>query len=182
MSKKFIWALVAVVVLSVAYYLISPLWRVVERDDLSPVVSAPLVNDKFEAMPAKEKAEMQTAIDAMPQEEPAKVEPMPVAPRVISEAPFIARAHDVQGKALLIETKGGKILRFQDFDTINGPDLRIYLASSLGVDDSVDLGPIQGTKGNINYEVSKEVDTSRYNKVLVWCRQFSVLFSYAELK
>ena len=89
--------------------------------------------------------------------------------------------HEVEGKAILIETDGEKILRFEDFDTINGPDLRIYLSSDLGDDDFVELGKIKATKGNVNYEVPGDVDISKYKYVLVWCKPFKVLFSYAEL-
>ena len=101
---------------------------------------------------------------------------------LIAEGDFKEKAHHVEGKALLIENEGKKIVRFEDFDTINGPALYIYLSSDLGDDDFVDLGPIKATKGNINYEIPEGVDTEKYNKVLIWCRPFSVLFSYAELK
>ena len=101
---------------------------------------------------------------------------------LIAEGDFKEKAHHVEGKALLIENEGKKIVRFEDFDTINGPALYIYLSSDLGDGDFVDLGPIKATKGNINYEIPEGVDTEKYNKVLIWCRPFSVLFSYAELK
>ena len=99
----------------------------------------------------------------------------------ISQGTFQPKAHDVQGKALLIEQDGKKIIRFEDFETINGPDLRIYLAADLEAEDYIDLGPIRATKGNINYEIDSSIDTTKYNKLLVWCRAFSVLFSFAIL-
>ena len=93
---------------------------------------------------------------------------------------FKPSAHDVQGQAMLIQNQEGSILRFEDFNTINGPDLRIYLSTGLDVNDAIDLGPIKATKGSVNYNIPQGVDTSKYNKVLVWCRAFGVLFSYAE--
>ena len=101
---------------------------------------------------------------------------------LIAEGDFKEKAHHVEGKALLIENEGKKIVRFENFDTLNGPALYIYLSSDLSDDDFVDLGPIKATKGNINYEVPVGTNTDKYNKVLVWCRPFKVLFSYAELK
>ena len=92
------------------------------------------------------------------------------------------RAHEVAGKALLISSGGGKILRFEDFETVNGPNLHIYLSTDLGDDDYIDLGEIRATKGNVNYEIDPAIDIQKYNKVLVWCVPFRVLFSYAELK
>ena len=46
----------------------------------------------------------------------------------------------------------------------------------------IDLGIIKATKGNVNYEIPQDIDTTKYNKVLVWCKPFKVLFSYAELR
>ena len=101
---------------------------------------------------------------------------------ILNQAGFVANAHDVKGKALIIDDKGRKILRFEDFETINGPDLFIYLSSDLEAGDFISLGEIKGTKGNVNYEIPSNVDLEKYNKVLVWCRAFRVLFSHAEFK
>ena len=95
---------------------------------------------------------------------------------------LVARAHEVKGKVLLIQDNGKQILRFENFETINGPDLRIYLSSVLGVDGAVDLGPILATQGNVNYTVPTAVDVSKYKYALIWCRAFHVLFSYAQLQ
>ena len=106
---------------------------------------------------------------------------MPSKSRTIFQGDFKPMAHEVEGKALLIESDGKKIIRFEDFNTINGPDLYIYLSSGLGNEDFVDLGRIKATKGDVNYDVPEGTDTSKYKHVLVWCRAFRVLFSYAEL-
>ena len=119
---------------------------------------------------------------------PSSTKSVPVKPiqqtpsQLVAEANFVASAHDVQGKAVLINTGNKNIVRFEDFNSINGPDLRIYLSKDLKSTDYIDLGPIKANKGNVNYDVPAGVDVSKYNKVLVWCRAFSVLFSYAELK
>jgi hypothetical protein len=76
---------------------------------------------------------------------------------------------------------GKKVLRFEDFETVNGPNLHIYLSSDLEGKDFVDLGEIKATKGNVNYDLPEGVDLDRYDKVLVWCVPFKVLFSYGEL-
>ena len=69
----------------------------------------------------------------------------------------------------------------QVYETINGPNLHIYLSADLEANDYIDLGKIKATKGNVNYMVDHSIDTEKYNKVLVWCVPFQVLFSYAEL-
>ena len=118
-------------------------------------------------------------------------EPMPtsigngnagVSGLTLSRGEFVASAHDVSGEAKLIGLPNEKrILRFENFETINGPDLFIYLSADLEANDFINLGEIKGTKGNINYNIPEGTDTEKYNKVLVWCKAFKVLFSYAEL-
>ncbi|MBD3318840.1 hypothetical protein GF342_02935, partial [Candidatus Woesearchaeota archaeon] len=85
------------------------------------------------------------------------------------------------GKALLIETAEGNILRFEDFETINGPNLHIYLSANLDDTDYVDLGELKATTGSVNYNIPDGTDTDKYHYVLVWCVPFEVLFSYADL-
>ncbi len=95
---------------------------------------------------------------------------------------FLASAHEVAGRALVVDTKDGKILRFEDFETVNGPNLHIYLATDSSGSDYIDLGEIKATKGNVNYELPGNIDLDKYDTVLVWCVPFEVLFSYAELE
>ncbi|HEX9741076.1 MAG TPA: DM13 domain-containing protein [Ignavibacteriaceae bacterium] len=94
---------------------------------------------------------------------------------------FIPSAHEVSGMALVIDENGKKILRFENFETVNGPNLHIYLATDLSVTDYIDLGEIRATKGNVNYEIPDGIDLEKYNVVVIWCVPFKVLFSYAEL-
>jgi hypothetical protein len=102
--------------------------------------------------------------------------------KLIAQGDFVPKAHDVKGKALLIEEGDKKTVRFENFETINGPDVHIYLGSDLDAKDFVDLGEMKANSGNINYAIPAGVDTTKYNKVLVWCKAFKVLFSYAEIK
>lgn len=101
---------------------------------------------------------------------------------VVATGDFRASAHDVNGNVLLIKEGEKRVVRFEDFETINGPELHIYLSSDLNAEDYVDIGLIKATKGNVNYEVPNDVDLDKYNNVLVWCKPFSVLFSYAKLE
>lgn len=157
--KKIYWAVIAlVIILPIAWYLLSPLFISIELDEASPL------EQPIEQEQAAENREI--------------MEP----PKILLEGNFIPSAHEVSGKALVIDTSQGKVLRFEDFETVNGPDLFIYLSSDLDSEDFIDLGRIKATKGNVNYQLPDDVDLERYNKVLVWCRAFRVLFNYAELK
>jgi hypothetical protein len=133
-------------------------------------------------MDAETKAQFERAVEEMRDVVKEAAETMPATPRLLTQGDFHPRAHEVTGRALLIEAGGKRIVRFEDFETINGPDLRIYLSADLGADDIIDLGAIRATKGNVNYELPPGTDTTKYKNVLVWCRAFRVLFSYAELQ
>lgn len=76
---------------------------------------------------------------------------------------------------------GAQYLRYENYKTINGPDLRVYLATDARATEFVDLGPIKATEGNINYLIPPGTDLSRYRYALTWCEDFAVLFNSAEL-
>ena len=176
MVNKISIALVIIVVLAVlSWYLVVPAFTTIEAEDPFPEVK-----DSLEVMDEATKAEFDKQVSEA--EAVEMVEEMPTGVTIISQGDFKPRAHDVEGKALLIDQNGKKILRFEDFDTINGPNLHIYLSTELGIGDSIDLGKIKATKGNVNYEIPEGVDTDKYNKVLVWCVPFKVLFSYSEFE
>lgn len=91
--------------------------------------------------------------------------------------------HPASGSVRVLYGEGGKrILRYENYKTINGPDLYVYLATDTSAKDFINLGRIRGTEGNINYEIPEGVDLSKYKYVLTWCRAFGVLFNHAELK
>lgn len=178
MNKKIFIAVGLVVVITIGWYLLSPLWRNVKLDETSPLV----VQDKFEVMDEATRKQFEEAVKEAQSNQKVMMEDMSASAQLIVQGIFKPRAHDVEGRALLIEQDGKRILRFENFKTINGPNLHIYLGSELGNTDFVDLGKIRATEGNVNYEVDSSVDISKYNKVMVWCVPFGVLFSYAELK
>jgi hypothetical protein len=110
----------------------------------------------------------------------------------LAQGEFISLEHDSRGSALLIEAANGeRFLRFEDFETSNGPDLLVYLSSKTpsgtndwhGYDqDFVDLGPLKGNVGNQNYAIPADVDLDRYSTAVVWCRRFEVGFAAATLE
>ena len=175
MKKSVIIVIILVLVLAGALYYFFTATRTIEVQEESP-----LIKDALDTMTPEMKEEFDQAVEEA-QPTPEMKELMPVQATIVSQGVFKPRAHDVSGNALLIDDKGQLILRFEDFETINGPNLHIYLASSLGDDDFIDLGSIKATKGNVNYEIPSGTDINKYNKVLVWCVPFKILFSYSEL-
>lgn len=183
--KNIFIALLVIVAIGLGWYLLSPLLKNKTLDDESPIFLH-VVDDALDDMDKETRAEFDVAVTEANSIVEEENDPMPVVessnPVVLAGGVFMPRAHDVSGEALLIQADGEQILRFEDFETTNGPNLHIYLSSDLGAKDFIDLGEIRATKGNVNYEIPKGVDTKKYNKVLVWCVPFRVLFSYAELK
>jgi hypothetical protein len=108
---------------------------------------------------------------------------------VLASGRFRSLDHETSGRALLVKLADGRvILRFEDLDTLNGPDLRVYLSEVPAGDDAhaygedfVDLGQLKGNKGNQNYRVPKDVDVTRFESAVIWCRRFTVGFGVAPL-
>jgi hypothetical protein len=90
--------------------------------------------------------------------------------------------HNVDGIGkILTLVDGSKILRLENFKSTNGPDLHVYLSTDKMASDFMDLGRLKGNIGNQNYQVPVDIDLSKYNNVLIWCKAFSVLFGNAQL-
>ena len=95
--------------------------------------------------------------------------------------------HTGSGLVLLVSAPDGSVLlRFQDYEVRNGPDLFIYLTpdpdGDVHVDGAIQLSEIKATRGNVNYEVPDGVDPSTFRAAVIYCRAFSVLFAHAELE
>lgn len=89
--------------------------------------------------------------------------------------------HPASGTARIIEAESKKFVRYENFKTINGPDLYVYLAKDLKAKEYVNLGTLRATEGNVNYEIPQGVNPAEYRYVLTWCKQFGVLFNYADI-
>ena len=90
--------------------------------------------------------------------------------------------HDAEGLAKVIPLEdGSNILRLENLQVTNGPDLYVYLATDKSASDFVSLGKLKANNGNQNYDIPSETDLTKYDTALIWCRPFSVLFGSAEL-
>jgi len=92
--------------------------------------------------------------------------------------------HFGSGTARLIETAPGVFtVRLEDFAVRNGPDLFVYLSPSVDgfADGAIELGSLKADRGNQNYDVPLGANVSPARSVVIWCKQFAVLFSTAPL-
>ena len=78
------------------------------------------------------------------------------------------------------------ILRLEDLDVTNGPDLHVLLmVDSEGRDKSqgyIDLGKLKGNIGNQNYPIPDDLVVSDYHAVMIYYQPFHVVFSTAPLE
>ncbi len=109
---------------------------------------------------------------------------------VLASGEFTGLAHETRGTATVYRMKDGRrVLRLSDFETSNGPALRVYMVAAEKASDNdtvknagfVDLGALKGNVGDQNYELPASVDLAKHRSVAIWCARFSVNFGSASL-
>ena len=76
-----------------------------------------------------------------------------------------------------------------DFEVGPGPKFHVYLvpraqlrsAGDLSGQMFVDLGRLRAFKGSQRYPIPPGLDLAKFRSVIIWCEQFSVLISPADL-
>ncbi|WP_369374229.1 DM13 domain-containing protein [Streptomyces sp. cg36] len=116
------------------------------------------------------------------------------APRTLADGTLISHEHSTSGSVRIVRlADGSRVLRLENLDTSNGPDLRVWLTDAPvreGVggwrvfDDGkhVSLGELKGNKGDQNYAVPPGVNLADYTSVTIWCDRFDVSFGAAALR
>lgn len=164
--KKWLVIIVLVALGAFAWWALSPLLFDKEvQDDLDPELAALLESDNG----GEGAAETSSPIGE---------------PTTVVEGPFPIEdtpLHPATGSIRIIRSPEQTLVRFEDYEGTNGPDLFVYLAKDLEATEFIDLGRAKGNVGNINYEVPADVDIDEYPYVMTWCRAFSELFDYARI-
>jgi hypothetical protein len=145
---------VFILVIAVGYHLFSPLFTIKEANDGLPKVSY--------LMGSPGGTTIQPIIEEF-------------------SGNLVSFEKPASGKVSVYDNNGQKILRFENFETANGPGLSIYLATDISAAEAVSIGDVKATKGNVNYELPLNLDLEKYDTVLVWCDTYNKLYSYAEL-
>ena len=102
--------------------------------------------------------------------------------KLVAQGSFMNSArYNTSGTAKIYEKDGKRTLVFEDFKTDNGPDLRVYLAEDKNAAKFVEIAKL-GNTGNFFLELPTTADPAKQKFVLIWCKQFTVLFGNAELK
>lgn len=124
------------------------------------------------------------------EEFPGKASVANNTPVTLFEGSFHDVAHKGVGTAAIHQLSDGKrVLRFTNFETSNGPDVRVYLVAAQDATDNdtvtksgfVELGSLKGNIGDQNYDLPEGTDLNKYKAVTIWCRRFGVNFATAPL-
>lgn len=185
--------------MAVGLYLFQPWNLFVDTtvNEASPLAGVAVVESTPSPSPAindEQEAPASPAVAAAPVPAPSKGGKNPSkSAAVIATGEFIGHEHGTTGTASVIALSNGKrILRIENLDTSNGPDLKVWLSDAdviEGTDgwfvfddgDYADLGALKGNKGSQNYEIPASVNLKNLTSVSVWCARFKVSFGAAEL-
>ena len=159
-----------------------------EVDEANPFAAGPGASGlAADATTEDEAAEMNSAMEELDISGDSQVdEPMDEAmATTLAQGSFIDRSHPTVGTAKVITDGERTFLRFEGFETDNGPDLNVYLGTGDPEGDPgdfIDLGDLKGNIGDQNYELTGlDVDLDIFSTVYIWCVRFSVAFGSASL-
>lgn len=190
MANRKFWiagAIVAVPVLALAWWLGSPLFIDSAVSEEFPMSAGAVVPDDMTAEEVE--AEMEEAAGSADSE---VVEEMPEesGPIALLSGHFadFDDSHRGSGTATIYQLEDGShVLRLEDFEVTNGPDLHVLLVptsepdSREAIDGYVDLGSLKGNIGDQNYEIPPDIDPGQFGSIVIYCQPFHVLFSTAPL-
>ncbi len=115
---------------------------------------------------------------------PASInDPLPATGTTLATGNFVSSAHPTSGTVKIVKDAANKLyLVFENFSTDNGPDLKTWVSPNNSGNPYQELGFLKAVSGNFYYELDGAFNYTINNRVLIWCRQFSVLFGYAVLQ
>jgi hypothetical protein len=199
-TKIIIGVIIAIIVVPLAVYTVSPLFVSTEVNEPLPVLASaefqrfmnltedgriqaagnmsPQEKDSIMITAAKENSTVNESMDANVARQEAALFQNKLSGNFIGVYDGI---HNAEGVARVIALDGTNVLRLENFKATNGPDLYVYLATDRSGSDIVNLGRLKGNIGNQNYPIPAGTDLAKYNTVLIWCKAFSVLFGSAQL-
>ena len=185
--------IVAVAVLAVAWWLISPLFIDEVVEEGFPRAALAVIPDDMTAEEAEEvmmEAEaVETMVtDEMPEsEEPDVTAPVAQATGALMDADDFHRG---SGEVTAYRLEDGThVLRLEDIEVTNGPDLRVLVAPGHGIDSRealqaagyIELAPLKGNIGSQNYDFPAGYQIPEQMTVVIYCKPFHVIFATAEL-
>ena len=136
--------------------------------------------------------EEQTATTVAAPTEEEIAAPEPAGPVALATGPLMDgdSFHKGSGQVTLYRLEDGShLLRLEDIEVTNGPQLHVILTPVHGVegrgevyaDGYLDLGPLKGNIGSQNYELPPGYQVPEEMTMVIYCVPFNVVFTTAEL-
>lgn len=134
------------------------------------------------------------AASATPEPTPTpEPSPTPSEPIALFAGSFtqIDRLHGADGRAVVYRLPDGQlVLRLEDLNAKNGPDLYVGLSGAVMPRSNqelfdqgyLELARLKGNQGNQNYELPSDLSIEQYRSVVIYCKAFSVIFSTADFE
>ena len=121
--------------------------------------------------------------------------PTRAAELVVSSGVFHGGDHaprdTTSGEVTVVKLENGEyeVRLGSHFNTTPGPDLFVYLSASTDPQNSpavvkdifANLGKLTSSTGAQRILISKQVHLEEYNSVVIWCKQYRILFGAAPL-
>lgn len=102
------------------------------------------------------------------------------------ELGFVDDLHNGKGPVRIVRVGDQRLVRFENVAITNAPDIHVYLSRETGGKwaeaTSLYLGTLKATNGSFNYDIPAGTDLAPYKSVVVWCRAFAVLITWADLR
>ena len=215
MNTRPAWGVLFLGALIVLALFLSPIWlkqfsgSIVEQQQVAPFPDAfyLLSNDAQDMYLKLYNTNRQMAIDlvaarlATPEdvEEPnlPAIDPRPASVQELLTGDFVALdpMRSALGSASIYKLSDGRtIVRLQNLDALNGPDVHLLLSAyprpttREQLDQvkqyEIDLGPLKGTQGNQNYIITDpafNVDNYTQGSVVLYSTRYDLVFSFAPL-
>lgn len=188
-NLRFIIAVIVLIpILVIAWWLASPLWISRTVDESFPLSTGAVLPT---GITQSEAEQVMMTMSKLGQD---MSEPMPssASPQALLSGSFRDgdSFHMGSGQAIIYRLEdGSQVLRFEDINITNGPDLRVLFVNHADpqtradVHDSgfVELGKLKGNMGSQNYEIPADLDLSTVQSIVIYCKPFQVVFSVAAL-
>ena len=130
---------------------------------------------------------MEAADSAQASEAPAAAGPVAVVAGQLMDADSF---HQGSGDVTVYRLEDGShVLRLEDIEVTNGPDLRVLVAPAHGITDRqalqaagyIELDSLKGNIGSQNYDFPAGYQVPEQLTVVIYCKPFHVIFATAEL-
>lgn len=185
--------IVAVAALALAWWLISPLFIDEVVEEAFPRAAMGVIPDDMTAEEVEDVMMEAESVDAtvtedMPESADSEITgPVALATGTLMDADDFHRGSG--GVTAYRLEDGSGVLRLQDIEVTNGPDLRVLVAPGHGITSRqalqaagyVELGPLKGNIGSQNYDFPAGYQIPEQLTVVIYCKPFHVLFATAEL-